>query len=200
LINFLLKTESAFSIFGKKIFYAITAFYWAVFFFGENLGFELAKVPNNYGYVVSGIGLLSTFLVFVDAVAFVWNFIKKFCEYSYAEKERKEYYFKAIKTIQRYGDVDGLGILLSLLSFPSRGDHWQKGIPQNCQKNDVYTMLQLFSEVTVGKRYYNKVLTFYSNLGHFDFDKGFFEFLEEEYFVKNKHEKIDLSSNFMRSR
>ena len=69
--------EKIFEIFGKKIFYAITAFYWAVSFFGENLGFELSKVPNNYGYVVSGLGLLSTFLVFVDVVSLLGIFIKK---------------------------------------------------------------------------------------------------------------------------
>lgn len=190
--------EKIFEIFGKKIFYAITAFYWAVFFFGENLGFELAKVPNNYGYVVSGLGLLSTFLIFVDVAVLFGIFIKKSREYSYAEKERKEYYLKAIKTIQRYGNIDGLGILLSLTLLPSRGDHWQKVIPQNCQKKDVYGILQLFSKVTVGKKYYDKVLTFDSCLGSFDFDKGFFEFLEEDYFVNNKHEKVDLASNFVR--
>lgn len=192
--------EKIFEIFGKKIFYTIAAFYWAVFFFGKDLGFELTKVPDNYRYLVIGLGLLSSSFVFVDAVVLFGVFVKKFCEYSFSEKEKKEYYLKAIKTIQRYENIDALGVLLSLLSFPSRGDHWKKGIPSNCQKNDVYAILKLFSEVTIDAKHYNKVLTLYSESSNFDFNKGFFEFLEEEYFVKNKHEKVDLSSNFRGSR
>lgn len=185
----------------KKIFYisvySVATFLWVTLFFGKNIGFELQEIPS-YKFLILGFSILSNIFVVFHIFTLIGIFIKKCFEYSYTEKEKKEYYLKAIKTIDRYGDIDGLGILLSLLSFPSRGDHWKKYIPQNCQKNDVYTILQIFSEVTVGKKRYNKVLTFYSALGQFDFDKDFFEFLEEEYFVKNKHTKVDLTSNFIK--
>jgi len=187
----------------KKIFYisiySVAAFGWVILFFGKELGFE-SKEITDYKFLVISFSIISNIFVVFHIVTLIGVFIKKFCEYFFAEKEKKEYYSKAIKTIQRYGDLDGLGVLLSLLSFPPMGDHWQKGIPQNCQKRDVYNILQLFSEVRIDKNGYRKVLNLNHNYSHrFDFNKGFFEFLEEEYFIKNKHEKVDLTSNFVRS-
>ncbi len=197
--------EKIFEIFGKKIFYTIAIFYWAVFFFGEKLGFELEKIPSDlYKYLVIGAGLLGSAFVLADIVVALGVFIKKYLEYFYTEKEKREYYLKAIKTIQRY--ENGLGILFSLLDFQPRGDHWKKHVPSKYQKPEMEALLNTFSNVAVNRSGSKKVLfafksdslSYYSN--QFDFDKGFFEFLEEEYFVENKHEKFDLTSNFMRSK
>ena len=83
-------------------------FLWATLFFGKTLGFELQEIPS-YKFLVIGFGILSNIFVVFHILTLFGVFIKKFCEYSYAEKERKEYYLKAINTIKRYGNIDGLG-------------------------------------------------------------------------------------------
>jgi len=178
-------------------------FLWVTIFFGKTLGFELQENPS-YKFLVLGFGILSNIFVVFHLFTLVGIFIKKYFEYSYAEKEKKEYYLKAIKTIMRYENIDGIGILLSLLAFPSRGNHWQKHVPNEYQKPEVQALLNNFSNIAVNRSgsknvlfaYKSDILSYYSN--QFDFDKGFFEFLEEDYFAKNKHNKVDLTSNFVR--
>lgn len=188
-----------------KILCAVTAFCWLIFFFGDELGFELSEMSNkNYRYAIIGLGLFGSCAVVVHLISLLWKLMQKIFRF-YQERQG---YLRAIETVRHYGDknLNGLDVLRSFYDFPPGGELWQKKVPRDLTKSLIVTgMLDIFSKITVKKSsiYDRKLLRIVRPSSYdgeavysFEFNEGFFKFLEE-FFKKTKHQKVDLSDNFL---
>lgn len=197
--------DKIFEIFGKKIFYAIALSYWFIFLYGSVINFNLDSILNDsLKYSLVFFGVLSTVFVVLDILGVFGNWLHLIFSNFIANKKRKDNYLKAIETIRGYSDIDGLGILLTLCYFPSRGDHHNKMVDEEHSRSQVTSgIVNTYSEITVDPTslYGGKLISgiksdyYGGNIVSFKINKAFFDFLMNDYFVKNSHQKVNLLSD-----